>query len=104
MKQTKWIVTFIMLVMLGGLVEGCASTPTQEGTGQYIDDAVISTKVRAALVNAPELSSFEIKVDTYKGIVQLSGFVGSVEKMDKAIAVARGIEGVKEVKNDMQLK
>ena len=104
MKQTKWIVTFIMAIMLGALVQGCASTPKQESTGQFVDDAVISTKVKAAIVNEPTLSNFEIKVDTYKGIVQLSGFVGSQEKMDKAVEVARGVEGVKDVKNDMQLK
>lgn len=104
MKQLKWIITVVMLSLVGSLT-ACSDMPTEKSTGQYVDDAVISTKVRADLIADPDLkNSFDIKVDTYKGVVQLSGFVGSKDKMDKAIQIAQHVEGVKAVKNDMQLK
>jgi osmotically-inducible protein OsmY len=77
---------------------------TQEGTGEYIDNAVITTKVKAAIFNEPTLKSFEINVETFKGTVQLSGFVNSQANIDKAVEVVRQVKGVKSVKNDMQLK
>ncbi|HEX5640674.1 MAG TPA: BON domain-containing protein [Burkholderiaceae bacterium] len=83
---------------------GCASTPQKEGTGEYIDDTMITTKVKAAILNEPTLKSAEINVETFKGVVQLSGFVNSRADIDKAAAVARGVGGVKSVKNDMRLK
>jgi osmotically-inducible protein OsmY len=86
------------------LFAGCASTPTQEGTGEYIDDTVLTTKVKAMVFNEPTLKSAEINVETFKGVVQLSGFVSSQADINKAIEVARGVKGVKSVKNDMQLK
>lgn len=85
-------------------VVGCASTSQKQGTGEYVDDAVITTKVKAALFNEPSLKSFEIKVDTFKGAVQLSGFVNSQADINKAAAVARSVKGVTTVKNDMRLK
>lgn len=85
-------------------VVGCESTRTQEGTGEYIDDTVITTKVKAAFLNDPALKAAEINVETYKGIVQLSGFVRSNAAADRAVVVARGVGGVKSVKNDMRLK
>lgn len=85
-------------------VVGCASTPKHEGTGQYMDDAVITTKVKAAIFNEPTLKSTEINVETYKGTVQLSGFVNSRADMNKAVEVARKVEGVVAVKDKMQLK
>lgn len=85
-------------------VVGCASTPKHEGTGQYMDDAVITTKVKAAIFNEPSLKSTEINVETYKGKVQLSGFVNSRADMTKAVEVARSVKGVVAVKDEMQLK
>ena len=85
-------------------VVGCASTPQKEGTGEYIDDTAITTKVKAAILNEPGLKSAEINVETFKGVVQLSGFVSSRADIDKAVAVTRGVSGVKSVKNDMRLK
>lgn len=93
---------FFSIMLLTAL--GCASTATHEGTGQYVDDSVITTKVKAAIFNEPSLKVAEINVETYKGIVQLSGFVSSRADMSKAVDVAREVEGVKSVKNDMQLK
>lgn len=83
---------------------GCASTSKQEATGEYVDDTVITSKVKATILNEPGLSSAEINVETFKGVVQLSGFVKSSADISKAVAVARGVGGVKSVKNDMRLK
>ena len=83
---------------------GCGSTSTQEGTGEYVDDSVITAKVKAAIFNEPGLKSAEINVETFKGTVQLSGFVSSHANINKAIAVTRAVHGVKAVKNDMHVK
>ncbi|MDO8264510.1 MAG: BON domain-containing protein [Gallionella sp.] len=104
MKLTaKKFATFCCAVALASVV-GCASTATQEGTGEYVDDAVITTKVKSAILGEPALKSLEIKVETFKGIVQLSGFVSSAAAESKAVEVARSIKGVKSVKDDMQVK
>ena len=91
-------------VVLMATALGCASTSKQEGTGEYVDDSVITTKVKAAVLNEPSLKSAEINVETFKGVVQLSGFVRSQADINKAVEVARGVGGVKSVKNDMRLK
>jgi osmotically-inducible protein OsmY len=83
---------------------GCASTAKQEGTGEYVDDTVITTKVKAAVLEEPSLKSAEINVETYKGIVQLTGFVTSTASIDKAVAVARSVKGVKSVKNEITVR
>ena len=83
---------------------GCASTPTKEGTGEYIDDSVITAKVKASLFNEPTLKATEINVETFKGDVQLSGFVADPKDAQKAVEVARGVKGVTSVKNDIRVK
>lgn len=83
---------------------GCASTSTQEGTGEYVDDTVITSKVKAAIFGEPTLKSAEINVETFKGVVQLSGFVSSITDQRKAIDLANSVKGVKSVKDDMRLK
>ena len=104
MKQIgKYLSAFFMAVMLVTAV-GCASTSKQEGTGEYIDDSVITTKVKAAILNEPALKVAEINVETFKGVVQLSGFVSSQTTMNKAVEVTRQVGGVKSVKNDMRIK
>jgi hyperosmotically inducible protein len=85
-------------------VAGCASTPKQEGTGEYVDDTVITGKVKSAILNEPTLKVAEINVETFKGIVQLSGFVSSQAAATKAVEVTRTVGGVKSVKNDMRIK
>ncbi|MET3119905.1 osmotically-inducible protein OsmY [Undibacterium sp. GrIS 1.8] len=85
-------------------VAGCASTQKSEGTGEYVDDTVITTKVKAAILNEPMLKSREINVESFKGIVQLSGFVSSQADINKAVEVTSGVKGVKSVKNDMHVK
>jgi len=83
---------------------GCASTPKHEGSGEYVDDSVITTKVKAMLFDEPNLRSGQINVETFKGVVQLSGFVSSRDDINKAVEIARGVKGVESVKNDMRLK
>jgi len=94
---------FLSAILMVSLL-GCASTPTQEGTGELLDDSVVTARVKTALFDEPSLKSFEITVETFKGRVQLSGFVSSQANIDKAIEVTRKVVGVVDVKNDMQLK
>ena len=95
-----------LLVCLGLMMAllGCAATQKQESTGQYIDDSVITTKVKAAILDEPTLKSLQINVKTFKGVVQLSGFVDSSSSVKKAGEIAGGIEGVRSVENDLIVK
>jgi len=95
------IATAIALI---GVTSGCASTATHEGTGEYVDDSVITGKVKTAIFNEPTLKSAEINVETFKGVVQLSGFVSSKAAENRAVEVTRSVAGVKSVKDDMRLK
>jgi hyperosmotically inducible protein len=83
---------------------GCASTSRSEGTGEYVDDTVITAKVKTAILGESTLKSTEINVETFKGIVQLSGFVNSQSDVNRAVVVAQNVKGVKSVKNDMRVK
>ena len=104
MKQlSKYLSAFFLAITLVSVV-GCASSSKQEGTGEYIDDSVITTKVKAAIFNEPTLKSSEINVETFKGVVQLSGFVNSQADINKAAELARSVKGVTSVKNAMRLK
>ena len=103
MKQLKYFITIFTAILFMSIL-GCASTTKSEGTGEYLDDSVITTKVKAAVFNEPTLKATEINVETYKGVVQLSGFVNSQSSIDRAEEVARGVKGVKSVKNDMRVK
>jgi osmotically-inducible protein OsmY len=103
MTHLKRFSAFFLMLLLASFV-GCASTPKSEGTGEYLDDTVITAKVKAAVFQEPSLKSAEINVETFKGVVQLSGFVNSQADINKAVEVARGVTGVKSVKNDMKLK
>lgn len=95
-------VLFFALVLASAL--GCAGSPTQESTGEYVTDTWITTKVKAALVDDPLVKATEVSVETFKGAVQLSGFLSSYAAMDQAVRVTRGIKGVNTVKNDMRVK
>ena len=104
MKQLNSILTAVFLAVSMGSFVGCASTATQEGTGEYFDDAWITTKVKAALVDDPLTKAYQINVETFKGVVQLSGFVATSAEANKAVELARGVKGVTSVKNDIRLK
>ena len=103
MKQLTRNLSAVFLALALVSVVGCAGTGTKESTGEYVDDAVITTKVKVAILDDPTLKSSEISVDTFKGTVQLRGVVASQYKIDKAGEVARRVNGVKSVKNDMRL-
>jgi osmotically-inducible protein OsmY len=101
-KSSTICIVFCLLSVL--LVLGCAGTPTRESTGQYVDDSVITTKVKAELTADKVVSIFQIGVETYKGVVQLSGFVNTKEQSAQAEAVAKKVGGVREVKNSLIVK
>ncbi len=104
MKQISKVLSAVLLAVTLSSVVGCASTSQREGTGEYVDDSVITAKVKTAIFNDPTLKVAEINVETFKGEVQLAGFVSSQADINRAIMVARGVRGVTAVKNDMRLK
>jgi osmotically-inducible protein OsmY len=94
----------LLLIMLIAIFVACASTSKQESTGEYVDDSVITTKVKSLLGADDFLKSFEISVETNKGIVQMSDFVDSQKAVAKAVEIARSAKGVKSVKNNLNVK
>lgn len=92
----------LMFAMM--LLGACASTTTSESTGEFFDNSLITVKVKSKLVDDPATSFLSIKVVTYKGVVQLSGFVDSDKEKQRASELARSVEGVKDVKNDLVVK
>lgn len=103
MNNFKRMSTLLAAVTMSAIL-GCASGPGREGTGEYIDDSVITAKVKTAILKEPTLKSAEINVETFKGQVQLSGFVSSQMNMQRAVEITRGVSGVTSVKDDMRLK
>ena len=91
-------------ILLMATALGCASTAKQEGTGEYVDDTVLTTKVKAAIFNEPTLKSAEINVETFKGVVQLSGFANTKDQKNRAGDIATKVVGVKEVQNNITVK
>lgn len=104
MKFPRRFASMLFAASLVATLAGCASTPTKEGTGEFIDDTVITAKVKASIFNEPTLKASEINVETYKGDVQLSGFVADAGDAARAVAIARGVPGVTSVKNDVRVK
>jgi len=103
MKQLKRFSAFFGVVLMAGIL-GCAATSKKEGTAEYVDDSAITAKVKSAMVGSSGLKSTDINVETFKGVVQLSGFVNSEAQKTQAVRVAEGVSGVKSIKNDMRLK
>lgn len=103
MRLAHFLKSLFASILILALV-ACAPTAKREGAGEYVDDALITTKVKAALAADPNVKATEVNVETFKGMVQLSGFVSSKESIQKAIDLARGVTGVKGVKNDMTVK
>jgi osmotically-inducible protein OsmY len=96
-----------LLTLGAGLVagpSGCAGTPTKESTGEFVDDSTITAKVKAAFIHDETVKAGAISVETFKGIVQLSGFVDTAEQKFRAADLARGVRGVREVKNTISVK
>lgn len=94
----------LLLAAVSVFVVSCAGTETKSSTGEYIDDSVITAKVKTALLNSPEVSGLSIEVETFRGEVQLSGFVDRKEEREAAGKLAKSVEGVRSVKNDIRVK
>lgn len=95
---------FVAVMLMVSLVAACASSKTQESTGEYIDDTVITSTVKAKLLEDKDVSGLAINVETFKSVVQLSGFAKSEAERQKAGQLARSVRGVKDVKNDIRIK
>ena len=104
MAKYRRTVQLMVCIALMSASVGCAASQKHESTGQYLDDSVITTKIKAAIFNEPALKTLQINVKTYKGQAQLSGFVDSNESVTKAGEVAGRVEGVASVKNDLTVK
>ena len=104
MKKIAIFIRYFVILMLIATFISCASTSKQEGAGEYVDDSVITTKVKSLLAADDFLKSFQIGVETFKGTVQLSGFVNSQKAVDKAVEITRSVKGVSSVKNNLIVK
>ena len=104
MKKSNTVIRCLLALALVTALAACASTPKQASTGEFIDDSVITTKVKTLLAADNLLKSFQISVETYRGTVQLSGFVGTKELVEKAEQIAKSVQGVKAIKNDLIVK
>jgi osmotically-inducible protein OsmY len=104
MKKRSGLIGLLTLILFVVALAACASTAEQSGAGEYVDDTVITTKVKSLLAADDFLKSFQIGVETYKGGVQLSGFVDSQRAADKAVKIAKGVQGVNSVKDDLIVK
>jgi hyperosmotically inducible protein len=98
----RFSAVFIAALMVSAL--GCATQSEPQSPGAYMDDSWITTKVKTAILNEPSLKVMQINVETYKGVVQLSGFVDSAASQAKAVEIARSVQGVTSVKNDLRLR
>jgi osmotically-inducible protein OsmY len=104
MMQMRNVMKYLVCITLILAFAGCAGTRTKESTGGYVDDSVITTKVKADLVNDPATKARDINVETFKGVVQLSGFVNTGQEKDRAGEIARNVKGVVDVKNNIVVK
>lgn len=104
MTQMKNVMKYLVCITLILAFAGCAATRTKESTGGYVDDSAITAKVKAGLVNDPVTKAREISVETFKGVVQLSGFVSTPQEKDRAGEIARDVKGVVDVKNNISIK
>lgn len=104
MTSTKTMFWAALAAMILALASACAPTSSRPSTGEYIDDATITTRVKAALAGDSEVKAREVNVETYTGVVQLSGFVDSQAEIRRAVEIARDVPGVKSVRNDIQIK
>ena len=105
--MNKSTLNLLGATLLGAAVlftSACAPTQTSRGTGEVVDDTAITTRVKAALINDPDVKARQIEVETYRGVVQLSGFVESTQVASRASAIAEKVPGVRSVKNDMRVR
>jgi hyperosmotically inducible protein len=104
--SSHFIRSLAVVVMLGGAVtvSACSSTSQRESTGEYVDSAAITTKVKAQLIEDPVTKAAQISVETFKDTVQLSGFVDTAASRSRAEQIARNVQGVRAVRNDLVVK
>jgi hyperosmotically inducible protein len=94
----------VLAALMAASVVGCTSTPTQQSAGEAIDDGVVTAKVKAKLIEDPVTKAHQINVETFKGTVQLSGFVESDQARTRALQLARDTDGVKSVKDALEIR
>jgi osmotically-inducible protein OsmY len=104
MKKVTGNLSLIICLLLMVALMSCAGSRTRETTGEYVDDSVITTKVKYALLADPDVKSLDISVETFKGEVQLSGFVNNAEQARKAVEITKSVKGVRSVKNSLIVK
>src|SRR3990172_2739073 len=104
MRAASPMVRSLLVLLVMAVIAGCAGSRTQESTGEYFDDSTITAKVKAAILGDPDLKVLQINVETFKGVVQLSGFVNSPQVVTRAGEVASRVSGVKSVKNNLLVK
>jgi osmotically-inducible protein OsmY len=104
MRRSRLLLSGVAAAVLGAFTAACTATDTRESAGEYVDSSVISNKVRAAIVKDPQLSLFNIDVTTFRDVVQLNGFVNTEAEKQRAADVARQVEGVRQVQNNLQIK
>jgi osmotically-inducible protein OsmY len=104
MKQLRRRASAIFLAVTLVTTAGCAATATRQSTGEYVDDAAITAKVKAAILDRPTLKVLDIQVETLRGVVHLRGIVAYQSTIDEAGKVARSVSGVKSVRNELRLK
>ena len=104
MQKRNSVIYCLVLLMLIATFAACAATRTHESTGEYVDDSVITTKVKSLLAADDFLKSFQIGVESFKGVVQLSGFVNTQKAIDKAVEITKSVKGVNSIKNDLIVK
>jgi len=104
MRKAISCTTLVLFVIVVVTMLGCAGSRTQKSAGDVIDDGVIGAKVKTALLADEEVSGLQVEVETFKGVVQLSGFVDTAAQANKAEQIARGVQGIKEVQNKLSVK
>lgn len=103
-KFRRMVFIILCACMAASVTTGCRTTPKHDSAGEFVDDSVITTRVKAAIFDEMALKTFQINVTTFQGVVQLSGFVDSADNAKRAGEIARGVKGVKEVRNDLIAK
>jgi osmotically-inducible protein OsmY len=104
MSQLNLITRFLLTIVLMLSIAGCAGGKTYESTGEYFDNAALTSKVKATILGDSKLRFFQISVKSFRGVVQLSGFVDSAPMVERAVELTRKIKGVKSVNNSLIVK
>lgn len=104
MNTLKFFTRFLLTLFLLTVIVSCADNTKHESTGEYLDDTVLTTKIKSTFLGDSRLKMLDINVKSYKGTVQLSGFIDTQKEADRAVQLARTIKGVKAVNNSLIIK